>query len=227
MRAALATAVGTLLSQTLLNVLALVILTIIAVAGSAISANHSTSLVETVALPAALVVVLLGAPALAAHAESVRWRPARAAAMWVQRQLVGVRQGLATFRTPRTAVHAGAFQMLAWGLQLGMCYVVLRAFGLQARAGVPAAAAVLVVVNITAIVPITPSSVGVFQAACIAVLAPFGVRASQGLAYGLVLQAVEIVCALGLGLPALIREGVSLSEMQRSRHRVAEGSPQG
>lgn len=63
--------------------------------------------------------------------------------------------------------------------------------------------------NVSAIVPVTPSNVGVFQAACIAVLAPFGVSASRGLAYGLILQAVEVFTVLALGIPALVHEGLS------------------
>jgi phosphatidylinositol alpha-mannosyltransferase len=94
---------------------------------------------------------------------------------------------------------------------------VILAFGLERRATV-AAAAVLLAVNVTAVLPVTPSNVGLFQAACIAVLAPFGVSASTALAYGLILQAIEIVGALALGLPALLHEGLSLTELRRQSH---------
>ncbi len=100
-------------------------------------------------------------------------------------------------------------------MQTGTCYAVILAFGLEHRAGLPTAAAVLFAVNVTAVVPLTPSNVGVFQAACIAVLAPLGIRAGTALAYGLVLQAVEIVCSTALGLPSLLAEGLSLSDLRR------------
>lgn len=119
------------------------------------------------------------------------------------------------FRQPRAAMHAGGAQLSAWALQLGACYAVILALGLGHQATLTAAAAVLLAVNLTAVVPLTPSNVGVFQAACIAVLSPFGVAASQGLAYGLILQAVEITSALALGLPALLREGLSPTELSR------------
>jgi phosphatidylinositol alpha-mannosyltransferase len=70
----------------------------------------------------------------------------------------------------------------------------------------------------TAIVPLTPSNIGVFQAACIAVLAAFGVAAGRALACGLVLQAIEIISALALGLPALVREGLTPAELRRQAH---------
>jgi phosphatidyl-myo-inositol alpha-mannosyltransferase len=64
-------------------------------------------------------------------------------------------------------------------------------------------------------VPATPSNIGIFQLAVISVLtAGFGVSGADALAYGVVLQAVEIATAVALGLPALVREGVSWSDMR-------------
>ena len=42
----------------------------------------------------------------------------------------------------------------------------------------------------------------------------FGVGAADALAYGVILQAVEIATAVALGLPALVREGVTWSDMR-------------
>src|SRR5262249_13758360 len=113
------------------------------------------------------------------------------------------------------ALHATASQLAAWALQLIACYATMLALGLPGHANLAAAAAVLLAVNLTAIVPLTPSNVGVFQAACIAVLHPFGVDASHALSYGLVLQAVEILDALILGGLALLREGLRYSDFAR------------
>jgi phosphatidylinositol alpha-mannosyltransferase len=99
----------------------------------------------------------------------------------------------------------------------------MLALGLGHRANWAAAAAVLLAVNITAIVPVTPSNIGVFQAACIAVLHPFGIEANRALAYGLVLQAVEVFDAFALGIPALLREGLPWADLRRqSRARLEE-----
>lgn len=212
-REALPTVLGTLLSQALLNLLALWLLAVVALAGSAIRGARTGSIVLTAAVPAAGVAALLAAPALVARGRGWEIRWLRRVSEWSHLQLVRLRRGLVVFRRPGPAVRSGGFQLGAWALQLGCCYAVLLAFGLQDRAGLPAAAAVLVAVNITAVVPVTPSNVGVFQAACVGVLAPFHVSAGQGLAYGLVLQAVEIACALGMGIPSLLREGVSVSEL--------------
>ena len=42
----------------------------------------------------------------------------------------------------------------------------------------------------------------------------FGVGAADALAYGVILQAVEIATAVALGLPALVREGLTWSDMR-------------
>jgi phosphatidylinositol alpha-mannosyltransferase len=86
---------------------------------------------------------------------------------------------------------------------------------LDHRAGIGAAAAVLFAVNVTAVLPATPSNVGVFQLAVITVLSgAYGVPYAAALGYGLILQAVEVVTAVLFGLPALIREGVSWRDVR-------------
>ena len=65
-------------------------------------------------------------------------------------------------------------------------------------------------------IPATPANIGVFQAACVAVLAgAFHVSIPEAIAYGIVLQAVEIAAALVMGLPALLNEGLSWREVRR------------
>ena len=69
--------------------------------------------------------------------------------------------------------------------------------------------------NVTAVVPATPSNIGIFQLAIISVLTRgFGIPAADALAYGVILQAVEIATAVALGVPALVREGVTWSDMR-------------
>jgi phosphatidyl-myo-inositol alpha-mannosyltransferase len=77
------------------------------------------------------------------------------------------------------------------------------------------AAAILFAVNVTAVLPLTPSNLGVFQAACVAVLSyAYGVPAAQALGYGIILQAVEIATAVVMGAPALVKEGLSWREVR-------------
>ena len=78
-----------------------------------------------------------------------------------------------------------------------------------------AAAAVLFAVNVTAVLRLTPSNLGVFQAACLAVLTgAYGIDPAQALGYGIILQAVEIATAVVMGAPALVKEGLSWREVR-------------
>jgi phosphatidylinositol alpha-mannosyltransferase len=99
--------------------------------------------------------------------------------------------------------------------------MVVLALGLQTHASLLTAAAILLAVNLSAILPATPSNVGVFQAACLVVLAAYGVGAGPGLAYGIILQAVEVLTALALGIPALLGEGLSWEDLRLGREGSA------
>ena len=129
--------------------------------------------------------------------------------------LVQVRAGLRVFRNPRLGAAATVAQLGAWAIQLAACWALLAALGLNDQAGIGAAAAVLFAVNVTAVVPATPSNIGVFQLAVISVLhTGFGIGTADALAYGVILQAVEIATAVALGLPALVREGLTWSDLR-------------
>jgi phosphatidylinositol alpha-mannosyltransferase len=131
--------------------------------------------------------------------------------------------GLRVFRRPGRALLATAAQLGAWALQWMSCWLLLMALGLDSRAGAGAAAAVLFAVNVTAVIPATPANVGIFQAACVAVLAgAYHVSTPEAIAYGIVLQAVEVATAVIMGLPALLNEGLSWREV---RLRTMHASP--
>src|SRR3712207_8155188 len=51
----------------------------------------------------------------------------------------------------------------------------------------------------SAVLPAVPANLGVFQAACVAVLGAYGVANADALAYGIVLQAVEIATPVLMG----------------------------
>ena len=203
---------GTLVSQTVLNIVALALLGTIIVSTTDLFHSSTQKLFVFSLVPLALLVVVLVGPVLMRRNGSGRL--ARIGAT-LHRALVQVRVGLAVFRQPRYGVVASAAQLGAWAIQLAACWALLAALGLSDQAGIGAAAAVLFAVNVTAVVPATPSNIGVFQLAVISVLhTGFGVGTADALAYGVILQAVEIATAVALGLPALVREGLTWSDMR-------------
>ena len=86
------------------------------------------------------------------------------------------RRGLRVFRDPRKGSFATFAQLFAWFLQLLACWALFAALGLDHQVAIGAAAACLFAVNVTAVVPATPSNIGIFQLAIISVLTKgFGV----------------------------------------------------
>ena len=200
---------GTLVSQTLINVVALAILGVALVDAVGLFAGRGHALLLFVLGPLALVAAVVVAPTLL-------WPAARSSRLRALRRAARrVRSGLAVFGHPRLGPAAVTAQLGAWTLQWLSCYLLLVALGLEHRAGLGAAAAVLFAVNVSAVLPVTPSNVGVFQAACAAVLTgAYGVRAGDALGYGIVLQAVELATAFLMGAPALVREGLSWRDVR-------------
>jgi phosphatidylinositol alpha-mannosyltransferase len=218
-RASFSVVVGTLLSQTLLNAVALAALGVLALAS--LAGTGAQAVVAVVAGPLLLGGLAVVAPRLLRHTALHGPARLRGLAGKAVTELQSLRHGLVVFRRPRLAVPAVAAQLFAWMLQMLSCYAVLMALRLDGVAALGTAAAVLFAVNVTAIVPITPSNVGVFQAACIAVLSVYGVSQERGLAYGIALQAVEVATSLVLGLSAVAIEGLSLAELRRTASTVA------
>jgi phosphatidylinositol alpha-mannosyltransferase len=203
---------GTLVSQTMLNLVALVLLGVIIVSTTPLFHSGTKQLFAFSLVPLIVLLVVLLAPLLMRR--NGNGRLARLGGT-IHRALVQVRAGLAVFRDPRHGTAAAAAQLTAWAIQLAACWALLYALGLDGKAGIGAAAAVLFAVNVTAVVPATPSNIGVFQLAVISVLhTGFGVSTADALAYGVILQAVEIATAVALGLPALVREGLTWSDLR-------------
>jgi phosphatidylinositol alpha-mannosyltransferase len=184
--------------------------------------SHHGALVAFSVAPAVILLSVLVAPAILRAGVPSRSRRAAMALTAARRALTRVRNGLRVFSSPKLGAQAVFFQLGAWALQWLACWVLLAALGLDGRAGIGAAAAVLFAVNVTAVLPATPSNLGVFQATCVAVLAGgYGIGYADALGFGIILQAVEIATAVVMGAPALVGEGLSFRDMRlRAIHQA-------
>jgi phosphatidyl-myo-inositol alpha-mannosyltransferase len=216
---------GTVFSQTLINLVALGTLATITFSSVSLLQGDASALEAVLALPVFVGLFVFGTPLLLRLAQRSHSLRIRAAATAFAGLLRLAQRGLTVFRRPRFGVPAIGFQLLAWALQWGSCYMVILALGLQhhGHATPVTAAAILLAVNVTAVLPATPSNVGVFQAACLVVLSAYGVGAGQALAYGIILQAVELLTALALGVPALLREGMTWQDIRSARQETQTG----
>jgi len=219
-RETLPVVLGTMVSQTLLNLLALLILGCVTLSSVSVLDGHDRALLLIALAPLAALLAVLLAPVLIPPSAISRSRRLQALLAGLRGVLLRLRDGLRVFRRPRRAAIATVAQLGAWALQWMSCWLLLMALGLDSHAGAAAAAGVLFAVNVTAVIPATPANVGVFQAACVAVLAgAYHVSTPEAIAYGIVLQAVEVSTALLMGVPALLNEGLSWRDVRlRTMH---------
>jgi hypothetical protein len=149
----------------------------------------------------------------------------------VRRLMVMARQGLSVMHEPLAAAIAIAFQFTGWALQLLAVYTAMRGFGIHSP--LPAAALVLLLMNVAILFPLWPGNVGLYQAAVAAPLLSYGVATTRGVAFGIGLQAIESSVGIGIGMVFLAREGLTYAtlreipepgeaglEDERKRHRL-------
>ena len=142
-----------------------------------------------------------------------RWLPERfrARVVGVARALV---DGMRVLGHPALVGAVFAVSILLWSIPILSSWVMIRAFHLA----VPFNAALIVFIFIgfgTAL-PQAPGMIGTFQYACILALGLFGVPQPQALAYGLVLNALQLSTLVAQGLVALPLAGVSVRDLLRA-----------
>jgi uncharacterized protein (TIRG00374 family) len=109
--------------------------------------------------------------------------------------------GLAGLRQWRLALGALLWTTVGWLGLAASTWFVMRGFDL--RLGFAAAMLVVIATNLAMILPSSPSAIGVFEAACLVALRPYGVPDAQGLSFALVLHALNFVPFVVVGLAVL------------------------
>jgi uncharacterized protein (TIRG00374 family) len=106
-----------------------------------------------------------------------------------------------------------------WSLPILSSWVIIRAFNFA----VPFNAALIVFIFIgfgTAL-PNAPGMIGTYQYACVLALGLFGVPQADALAYGLVLNALQLLTIIAQGLVAYPFTGISVDDFRRARGELA------
>jgi glycosyltransferase 2 family protein len=130
----------------------------------------------------------------------------------VRRLVTMARAGLGILHSPLPATGAIFFQCAGWLCQLFAVYCAMRAFNIHAP--LPAAALVLVLMNIATLFPLWPGNVGLVQAAIALPLIGYGVAKARGIAFGFGLQAIEASVGVGVGMIFVAREGLSFAMLR-------------
>jgi uncharacterized protein (TIRG00374 family) len=151
----------------------------------------------------------------------VRWLPERVGArvLGVARSLV---DGMRVLGDPRLVLGVFAVSLTLWFLPILSSWVMIQAFHLDAPFN--AALAVFILIGFGTALPQLPGMVGTYQLACVWALGLFGVPQPEALAYGIVLNAVQLSTLVAQGLVALPLAGVSMRDLLHADPRLRLGS---
>lgn len=116
--------------------------------------------------------------------------------------------GLVELPSLRRVAPAVALSLVAWGIQAMTYHLVALATGLPASFA--QSTVVMLAVNLSFLMPLTPGNVGVFQAVYAVTMAALGVPSSAAVATALLIQALQILpmtAVAGVLAPDLVVRG--------------------
>ena len=200
-----ATLVGTVVAHRIFDLIPITMLVLYVLVTAKIPAWAYSTIVAVVSIGAALFIF--------AFLSARKAGRDRLDGMGTVRHVIAMgREGLAVMHRPWPAAGAICFQTLGWVCQLFAVYTAMRAFDIHE--GIPAAALVLLVMNVATIIPLWPGNVGAVQVAIAIPLQSYGVAYADGVAFGFGLQAIEASVGIGLGLLFLAHEGLSFATLR-------------
>ena len=200
------TLVGTVFAHRVFDLVPVMLLVVYVLITAKIPGWAFTSLAVVLSIGVAL---FLFALASARHHHKTRLEGLGTA----RRVITMARLGLGVMRRPAAAAVAVSGQCAGWLCQLFAVWAAMKAFDVDH--GVPAAALVLLLMNVATIVPLWPGNVGLVQVAVATPLKQYSVAYARGIAFGFGLQAIEASVGVGIGLLVLAREGVSFAGLRQ------------
>jgi uncharacterized membrane protein YbhN (UPF0104 family) len=114
--------------------------------------------------------------------------------------------GVALLTDPRAASVVVAQTALLWIVDLAQIVLLMIAIGMPPN--VAGAALVLLFVNLTNAVPVTPGQLGLFEAGATAACLAVGATAEQGLALGVLYHLMQVIPETAFGAVVLARESL-------------------
>jgi uncharacterized protein (TIRG00374 family) len=138
--------------------------------------------------------------------------------------LAAVTAGMRILPNPGLLLAVFVVSLALWFLPILSSYIMIRAFDLNAPFS--AALVVFIFIGFGTALPNLPGMIGPYQYACQLALGLFGVSQVDGLAYGIVLNAVQFLTLVAQGLCALPIAGVRFADIRKAGDEVKlEGAP--
>jgi uncharacterized membrane protein YbhN (UPF0104 family) len=120
---------------------------------------------------------------------------------------------LAILHDPRVLAQMLAFTGVVWALEAVAMGAALAAFHVEA--GPASVVLLMVALNLTFVVPLTPGNLGTHQLVSVLVLGAVGTTNAEALAFSLGLQGTAYVMTLALGAVYFHREGIDFATIRR------------
>jgi len=134
-----------------------------------------------------------------------------------------VLEGMQVLPDGRLLARVFAVSLLLWALPILSSWIVMKGFGFP----VPFSAALLVFlfIGIATALPNPPAMVGPFQYACILALGIYGVAQDAALAFGLLLNALQVLTIVAQGVVGALALGLGWSDVQAAGRLVRGEEP--
>lgn len=142
-----------------------------------------------------------------------RLLPSRAAA-WATGIVKHLFAGLGVLRSPRQTAHVLVWSFAVWLVNALSYWLAFEAFRLRA---LPLTAAFVLqgIVALGVAIPSSPGWIGVFELACVAALALYGIPKEAAVSFAIGVHMAWFVPITALGLFELSRAGLSFHDMRR------------
>jgi uncharacterized protein (TIRG00374 family) len=124
------------------------------------------------------------------------------------------RSGLSAVRSVKQTGIAGFYSLLAWMLVCGSIYLMMLAS--QLRLPWYAALLVMVVVNLGAVIPSSPGSIGVVHFLAVVSVSPWAVDQEVAVGFSIILHAVSVLVTVVLGGACLWNEKIGMGRMNKA-----------
>lgn len=128
--------------------------------------------------------------------------------------LASARQGLDILPDRRLVGLVFVVTLLLWSLPILSSYILILGFGMDLP--ISAAFVVFVAVGAASALPNPPGMVGIFQIASVVALGLFSIPKTEALAYGMVLNALQLLTLVAQGLVALPLMGIRTGRIVRA-----------
>jgi uncharacterized protein (TIRG00374 family) len=128
--------------------------------------------------------------------------------------------GIASLRSSRGVFTIGFYSLLIWFFHIGICIMLIQAFGLKAPFW---AGAVIVIINsFLLLIPISPGNLGSFQITVITALSFFDVSHAEAAAFSIVLHFMDYAPIFAIGFILLITNNFSFKKLRDESVREAQ-----